>query len=101
MSKDYYKVLGVEKNASQDEVKRAFRKLAHEHHPDKGGSADKFKEVNEAYQTLSDDQKRAQYDQFGSAGPQAGFGQDGGFGGFDFSNFSQGFNGAECCCWLY
>lgn len=91
MGKDYYKILGVEKNASEAEIKSAFRKLAHEHHPDKNkGDDKKFKEINEAYQTLSDKQKRAQYDQFGSAGPQFGGGQGnpfGGAGGFDFSNF--------------
>jgi DnaJ-class molecular chaperone len=93
MSKDYYKILGVEKGASKDELKKAFRKLAHEHHPDKKtGNEAKFKEINEAYQTLSDDTKRAQYDRFGSAGPNFG-GQGGqGFGGFDFSGFG-GFNG--------
>ena len=95
MSKDYYKILGVDKNASQDEIKKAFRKLAHEHHPDKStGNADKFKEVNEAYGVLSDAKKRQQYDQFGSAGP--GMGGFGGQGfnpndfGFDFSGFQQG-----------
>jgi len=66
MSKDYYKVLGVEKNATADDVKNAFRRLALQHHPDRGGSADKFKEANEAYQVLSDPQKRAQYDRFGT-----------------------------------
>lgn len=87
MSKDYYKTLGIEKNASKEEIKKAFHKLAHKYHPDKsGGDEARFKEVNEAYQVLSDDQKRAQYDQFGSSGPQFGGGQ-GGFGGFDFSNF--------------
>ncbi|MCA9353341.1 molecular chaperone DnaJ [Candidatus Nomurabacteria bacterium] len=93
MSKDYYKILGVEKNASKDEIKKAFRKLAHQYHPDKqGGSEEKFKEANEAYQVLSDDQKRAQYDQFGSAGP--GFGGGQGFGGFDFSGFQGGQGGS-------
>ncbi len=88
--KDYYKILGVEKNASQDEIKKAFRKLALEHHPDKnGGKDDKFKEINEAYTTLSDAKKRQQYDAFGSAGPGAGFG-GGAYGGFDFSGFQQG-----------
>ncbi len=107
MPKDYYKSLGVDKGASKDEIKKAFRKLAHEHHPDKtGGKDDKFKEINEAYSILSDDSKRAQYDQFGSAGPGGfggqggaggqGFGGQGGaggqgFGGFDFSGFSGGF----------
>jgi len=74
MAKDYYDILGVAKGASQDDVKKAFRKLAHEHHPDKGnGNADKFKEINEAYQTLGDQTKRKQYDTFGSAGGQGGF----------------------------
>jgi molecular chaperone DnaJ len=96
MSKDYYKILGVEKNASQDEIKKAFRKLAHEHHPDKkGGDEAKFKEANEAYQTLSNQQKRKQYDQFGSAGPGGFNGGQGGFGGFDFSGFQQGQNGFQ------
>ncbi|MBN2087098.1 molecular chaperone DnaJ [Candidatus Peregrinibacteria bacterium] len=82
---DYYKALGVDKNASEQEIKKAYRKLAHEHHPDtgKGGGNDKkFKEVTEAYEVLGDKQKRQQYDQFGSAGP--GFGGGQGFGGFDF-----------------
>jgi molecular chaperone DnaJ len=89
-NKDYYKSLGVEKNASKEDIKRAFRKLAHEHHPDKGGNAEKFKEVSEAYSVLSDDSKRAQYDAYGSAGPTSGgfSGQDG--FGFDFSGFNQG-----------
>jgi DnaJ-class molecular chaperone len=97
--KDYYKTLGIDKGASKDDIKKAFRKLAHEHHPDKNkGNADaekKFKEASEAYSTLSDDNKRSQYDRFGSAGGPQGFnsGQGGGaqgFGGFDFSQFTQG-----------
>lgn len=77
MSKDYYKILGVEKNATADEVKKAFKKAAMQHHPDRpGGDEKKFKEVNEAYQVLSDADKRAKYDQFGSD-----FEQQGGFGG--------------------
>ena len=91
--KDYYEILGVGKNASQDEIKRAYRKLAHEHHPDKkGGDEKKFKEINEAYQILGDEQKRQQYDRFGktfAGGGQSGFS---GFEGFDFSNFGGGFN---------
>lgn len=77
MSKDYYKILGVEKTASQDEIKKAFRKKAHKFHPDKKtGDEAKFKEVNEAYQVVGDEKKRSQYDQFGS-----NFDQQGGFGG--------------------
>lgn len=102
MSKDYYKILGVDKNASQDEIKKAFRKLAHQYHPDKqGGDEAKFKEANEAYTVLSDEKKRAQYDQFGSGAFNGGFGggngYSGGFGGFegfqggfDFSGFQNG-----------
>ncbi len=91
MNNDYYSVLGVDKKASKDEIKKAFHKLAHKYHPDKNGGDDKkFKEVNEAYQVLSDDQKRAQYDQFGSAGPNMGGQQYGGFNDFDFSQFTQG-----------
>lgn len=93
MSKDYYKILGVEKNATQDEIKKAFRKVAHKYHPDKkDGDEIKFKEANEAYQVLSNEQKRSQYDRFGSTGPNpfGGQQQQGGFGGFDFSGFQQG-----------
>lgn len=95
MAKDYYNILGVSKGANDDEIKKAYRKLAHKYHPDKsGGDEAKFKEINEAYQILSDKQKRAQYDQFGSAFEQAGAGAGGqGFGGFDFSGFSAGRNG--------
>lgn len=91
--KDYYDVLGVEKTASKDEIKKAFHKLAHKYHPDKNAGDDgKFKEVNEAYQTLSDDTKRSQYDQYGegfaNGFPGGGAGASSGFGGFDFSNMS-------------
>ena len=88
MPKDYYNTLGVKKDAPKDEIKKAFHTLAHKYHPDKNNGDDKkFKELNEAYQVLSDDKKRASYDQFGSAdGPQGFGGQQGqGFGGFDFS----------------
>jgi len=83
---DYYEVLGVTKNASQDEIKKAFHRLAHQYHPDKGGDEKKFKEINEAYQVLSDAQKRQQYDQFGKGFDQMG-GQGGGnpFGAGDFT----------------
>ena len=92
-NKDYYKTLGIGKSASKDEIKTAFRKLAHEHHPDKKtGNAEKFKEISEAYSVLSDDNKRKQYDTFGSAGPSTSSGQ--GFNpndfGFDFSGFQNG-----------
>lgn len=108
MSKDYYKMLDVDKGATKDEIKKAFRKKAHKLHPDKEtGDEEKFKEINEAYQVLGDEQKRAQYDQFGSAGMNGGGGggpswQDmaGGFGGaqgFDFNDlgdiFGSMFNG--------
>lgn len=97
MAKNYYDILGVSKGATDDEIKKAYRKMAHQHHPDKkGGDEAKFKEVNEAYQVLSDKSKRAQYDQFGQTfegGRAGGYGgQQGGFGGFDFSGF-QGFGG--------
>ncbi|OGZ88403.1 MAG: molecular chaperone DnaJ [Candidatus Staskawiczbacteria bacterium RIFOXYC2_FULL_37_19] len=69
---DYYELLGISKTASQDEIKKAFHKLAHKYHPDKGGDEKKFKEINEAYQVLSDTAKRQQYDQFGKVFDQAG-----------------------------
>lgn len=93
MSKDYYDILGVDKSASADELKTAFRKKAHVYHPDKGGDAEKFKEINEAYQVLGNEQKRKQYDQFGSSfqNGQAGGGfNPGNMGGFDFSGFGGG-----------
>ena len=82
--KDYYKILGLEKGASTDDIKKAYRRLAHKYHPDKkSGDESRFKEVNEAYQILSNDDKRRQYDAFGTAD---GFGFQGGnpFQGFDF-----------------
>ena len=91
--KDYYQILGIERSASEDDIKKAFRKLAQKYHPDKkGGDEAKFKEVSEAYATLSDKKKRAEYDTYGRT--FAGGGPQGNpFGGFDFSNF-QGFGGA-------
>ena len=79
--KDYYDILGVERSASADDLKRAYRKLAQQYHPDKGGDPERFKELNEAYQVLSDSNKRAQYDQFGTAGVNNG--GAGGFGGYE------------------
>lgn len=97
MAKNYYDVLGVSKEASKDEIKKAFYKKAHQHHPDKNGGDDKtFKEVNEAYQVLSDDAKKKQYDTFGTTGNQAGgfnYGGQNPFEGFDFSGF--GFGGGQ------
>ena len=103
MPKDYYQILGINKNASPDEIRKAYHKLAHQHHPDKGGDEKKFKEINEAYQTLSNKEKRNQYDRFGQAfegGFGAGPSWDFGFGqGFDFESmrdkFGEGFGGFD------
>ncbi|MBI2024601.1 MAG: DnaJ domain-containing protein [Candidatus Harrisonbacteria bacterium] len=88
MPKDYYQILGVGKGATEDDIKRAYRKLAHQHHPDKaGGNSEKFKEINEAYQVLSNKEKRSQYDRFGrvfSAGGGPSPGGDNPFGNFEF-----------------
>jgi molecular chaperone DnaJ len=86
--KDYYQILGVSRESSQDEIKKAYRKLAHQYHPDKGGGDEaKFKEINEAYQILSNTEKRAQYDKFGRVFEEgAGFQPGAGFG-FDFNGF--------------
>lgn len=107
MAKDYYKTLGVARNATRDEIKRAYRALAHKFHPDKGGDEARFKEINEAYQILSDDKKRAHYDQFGTTfdgAGQSGFEWPGGFrmdfgegagaaGDFDFADIFEDFLG--------
>ncbi|MBD3238626.1 MAG: molecular chaperone DnaJ [Candidatus Moranbacteria bacterium] len=86
MAQDYYQILGVGRNASQEEIKKAYRKLAHQYHPDKqGGDPEKFKQVNQAYQVLSNQEKRSQYDKYGQNFDSGGAGQ--GAQGFDFSNF--------------
>lgn len=94
---DYYQVLGLQKGASKDEVKKAFRKLAAQHHPDKKtGNEEKYKEITEAYAVLGDDKKKAEYDTYGHAFNGGGGGQPGaGAGGFNWADFSQqgGFNG--------
>ena len=93
---DYYTILGIPRGASADDIKKAYRKLAHQYHPDKGGDEKKFKEINEAYQVLSDQNKRAQYDQFGRVfeGGAGASGQGGPGWGGDF-NWAWGKPGAE------
>src|SRR3989338_1567938 len=91
MAKDYYAILGVDKNASAEDIKKAFRKAAHKYHPDKsGGDETKFKEANEAYQVLSNAEKRKQYDQFGTTFDHAGAGAGGGPGGAQGFHFDMG-----------
>jgi molecular chaperone DnaJ len=105
-SKDYYEMLGVSKDVSDDELKKAYRKMAKKHHPDSCSGDDqkaaeaKFKEISHAYSVLSDKEKRAQYDRFGSNFENAGYGGGagqgyGGFGGFDFSGFNNGSMGID------
>ncbi|MBI2064250.1 MAG: DnaJ domain-containing protein [Candidatus Yanofskybacteria bacterium] len=96
MAKDYYTILGIPRTASEEEIKKAYRKLAHQYHPDKkGGDEAKFKEVNEAYQVLSDPKKKSSYDNFGFAYNEGGFGNGQGFGGqgFDYSDIFGGMGG--------
>src|SRR6185369_8645731 len=98
MPRDYYEVLGVSKTTSEDDIKKAYRKLAREFHPDRNPgdkqAEAKFKEIQDAYDVLSDKTKKAQFDQFGFAGPRAGPGADGGFhwGGFPGGGGGGGFN---------
>ncbi len=97
MAKNYYDILGVEKKATKDDIKKAFRKLAQKYHPDKGGDESKFKEITEAYSVLADEKRRREYDSYGQTfaggGPQgAGFGN---MGGFDFSGFQGAQGGVE------
>ncbi len=102
MAKDYYKTLGVDKNASRDEIKKAYKRLAKKFHPDvnkESGAAEKFKELSEAAAVLGDEQKKAQYDRFGTAdfgsgaGPGAGFDFSGRQGDFDFGDIFESFFG--------
>ncbi len=106
MTKDYYAILGVDRKATKDDIKKAFRKLAQKHHPDKGGDENKFKEVTEAYSVLSNERKRREYDSYGrtfaGGGGGGGFdpsqfsgaqGQGSPFGEFDFSDIFSGFSG--------
>ena len=90
--RDYYEVLGLSKGASEQEIKKAYRSLAKKYHPDMNhepGAEEKFKEINEAYEVLSDPQKKANYDQFGHAG------MDGAFGGGGFGRSGGGFSGGS------
>ena len=92
--RDYYEVLGLSKGASAAEIKKAYRKLSKQYHPDinkEEGAEEKFKEITEAYEVLSDENKKAQYDQFGHAAFDGGAGGQGGFGGF--GGFGGGFSG--------
>ena len=106
--RDYYDVLGVQKNSSPEQIKAAYRKLAVKHHPDKNpgdkASEEKFKEASEAYHILSDKERKQNYDNFGHAAFENGGGGRGGFGNFDFSSnfsdifedfFSEGFGGGR------
>jgi DnaJ-class molecular chaperone len=86
---DYYDILGIKKSASQDEIRTAYKKMSMKHHPDRGGDESTFKEVNQAYQTLSDPERKQMYDQYGTDDPQ----KMGGMGGNPFGNSPFGFSG--------
>ena len=110
MARDYYEVLGVQRNASKDDIKRAFRGLARKYHPDVSEFEDaevRFKEINEAYEVLSDDEKRARYDRFGHAGVSGAAGGGGfnqaGFSGFEeiFEEFFNNFGGTQRTWWWW
>ena len=104
--RDYYEVLGVDKNVSDDELKKSFRRLAKKYHPDanpdnKEEAERKFKEVNEAYEVLSDKQKRSMYDRFGHSGPNGYSSDFSGFSGFEgFGGFGRYFI-SRSCIWHY
>ncbi|MGV8084575.1 MAG: molecular chaperone DnaJ [Coriobacteriia bacterium] len=93
-TENYYDVLGIKKDASADDIKKAFRRLARKHHPDAGGDEEKFKQINEAYEVLSDSEKRAQYDQYGQyfgGNVPPGYGQAGGYPGGGPGGYSVNF----------
>src|SRR3954467_3396362 len=92
--RDYYEILGIGKSASADEIKKAFRRQAVQHHPDRGGDEAKFKEINEAYEVLKDPSKRQRYDQFGHAGVGGNGGGNPfeGFGGYGQAGQGQNVN---------
>ena len=95
MNTNYYDILGVEKTASEKEIRTAFHTLAHKHHPDKGGDEKKFKEINHAYQTLSSKEKRAHYDRFGQMDfNNTGFGGRGGFN-MNYADFARSAQGTQ------
>lgn len=95
MAKNYYDILGIDKKATADEIKKAFRKLAQKHHPDKGGDEAKFKEITEAYSILTDEKRRREYDSYGQTFAGGGAPGGAGMGGFDFSGFQNGAGGVE------
>ncbi|KAB3543733.1 MAG: DnaJ domain-containing protein, partial [ANME-2 cluster archaeon] len=94
--KDYYEIIGVQKDADEKEIKKAYRKLAMQYHPDRNKepeAEDKFKEISEAYGVLSDPEKRKQYDRFGHAGIDSQYTQEDIFGSINFEDIFRGFGG--------